>query len=41
MEIILLALELTVYGLGGVFISLILLYLMIRITGHVFRVKDE
>lgn len=41
MEIILLALELTGLGLGGVFISLILLYVMIRVTGRVFRQKEE
>jgi Na+-transporting methylmalonyl-CoA/oxaloacetate decarboxylase gamma subunit len=41
MESILLALELTGYGLGGVFISLILLYLIIRVTGKVFKSKSE
>jgi Na+-transporting methylmalonyl-CoA/oxaloacetate decarboxylase gamma subunit len=41
MESILLALELTGYGLGGVFISLILLYLIIRITGKAFKNKSE
>ena len=41
MEIILLALRLTAYGLGGVFLSLILLYFMIRITGSMFRKKEE
>jgi Na+-transporting methylmalonyl-CoA/oxaloacetate decarboxylase gamma subunit len=41
MNSILLALELTAYGLGGVFLSLILLYLLIRVTGNVFKKKDE
>lgn len=41
MNSMLLALELTAYGLGGVFLSLILLYLIIRVTGKVFRNKGE
>jgi Na+-transporting methylmalonyl-CoA/oxaloacetate decarboxylase gamma subunit len=41
MEGILLALELTGFGLGGVFIALILLYILIRVTGNAFREKDE
>lgn len=41
MENILLALELTLYGLGGVFLSLILFYVMIRITGSVFVEREE
>lgn len=41
MEGIILALELTGYGLGGVFLSLILLYILIRVTGNAFRKKDE
>lgn len=38
---ILLALELMGYGLGGVFLSLILFYILIRVTGNVFKKKDE
>lgn len=41
MEGILLALELTGYGLGGVFLALILLYLLIRVSGSTFRKKDK
>ncbi len=41
MESILIALKLTGLGLGGVFLSLILLYLILRITGRLFRKKDE
>lgn len=41
MDSILLALQLTGYGLGGVFLSLILLYVIIRVTGSVFKNKGE
>lgn len=41
MESLLIALKLTGFGLGGVFLSLILLYIMIRVTGSVFKKKDE
>jgi Na+-transporting methylmalonyl-CoA/oxaloacetate decarboxylase gamma subunit len=41
MESIILALELTGYGLGGVFLSLILLYILIRVTRGAFKKKDE
>ena len=40
MESIKLALELTGYGLGGVFLSLILLYILVRVLGSAFRKKD-
>ncbi len=40
MESIMLALELMGYGLGGVFLSLILLYILIRVTGNAFQKKD-
>ncbi|MDX9871607.1 MAG: OadG family protein [Clostridia bacterium] len=41
MDNIFLALQLTALGLGGVFISLILLYLMINILANVFKDKTE
>ncbi len=41
MNSILLALELMGYGLGGVFLSLILLYILIRVTGRTSKKKDE
>jgi Na+-transporting methylmalonyl-CoA/oxaloacetate decarboxylase gamma subunit len=41
MESIMLALKLTGYGLGGVFLSLIFLYILIRVTGNAFKKKDE
>ena len=41
MESILIALELTGYGLGGVFLSLILLYVLIRVTAGAFKKRDE
>ncbi len=41
MDSLLLALELTGYGLGGVFLSLILLYILIRVTRNAFVKKDK
>ncbi len=41
MEGIILALELAVYGLGGVFLSLILLYILIRVLGSAVSKKDK
>jgi Na+-transporting methylmalonyl-CoA/oxaloacetate decarboxylase gamma subunit len=41
MESILIALKMMGFGLGGVFISLILLYVLIRVTGGMFRKKDK
>lgn len=39
MDNILIAVQLTLMGLGGVFISLILLYIMINILANVFKDK--
>jgi Na+-transporting methylmalonyl-CoA/oxaloacetate decarboxylase gamma subunit len=41
MESILIALKLTGLGLGGVFVSLILLYIAIRATANRFKKKPE
>lgn len=41
MESIMIALKLSGLGLAGVFISLICLYLLIRVTGRVFKPKDN
>lgn len=41
MESILIALQLTAYGIGGVFLALILLYVTIRVTAIMFKKKDE
>ena len=41
MDGIMIALELTGYGLVGVFISLILLYVIIRVTGGMFKKKEQ
>jgi Na+-transporting methylmalonyl-CoA/oxaloacetate decarboxylase gamma subunit len=41
MESLIIALELTGYGLGGVFLSLILLYIIIRVTASAFKEKAK
>lgn len=41
MESIIIGLELMGYGLGGTFLALILLYIILRVTGPLFPEKSD